>query len=213
MQDLSKLFVSSANSQDGYNDPEFPEMVEWFEKRTSYHIESVRRYISIANSVLEDIDHSKMEQKAIDHDRDKFEQPLFIPYVYLTWYYHCIYGDGPKEFKLSDEMQKSCNDMSFKHTKQNSHHPESFDASLEQNQDLIGTDRDKKSLGNKPVDASLMDKESMVEFCCDLCAVGEERGNSPMSFFNKMNGKKWKFNKEQTKFIKMVFKEIWKRGR
>jgi len=206
--DLSECMDMSGYKQDGYNDPEFPEMMEWFEQRTNEHIKSVQEYIKIALSSIEDIDVNVMLDKAMNHDSDKFGQPLLIPYVYLTWMYHCEYG-LKKEYKLEPVMQDSCNDMSFKHCKQNSHHPEFWDAGLVANHDLIGSDRDRKCIGNKPVDASLMDRESIVEFCCDLSAVGKERGNKPLTWFNKMNGKKWIFTKDQEKFIKEVFKKIW----
>ena len=197
--------------QDAYNDPEFPEMFAWFEKRTYEHIEKVQKYISIAIDEIDGLDYKEMMLRYRYHDSDKFEQPLLVPYVYMTWMYHCIYG-LKKEYKLSDVMQKSCNDMSFKHCKQNKHHPEYWDCSLEKNPDLIGTDRDKvEGICTTPVDATKMDKESMTEMVCDWCSVSEERGNSPKEWFNKNNNKRWVFDKYQQKFIKEVIKKIWKR--
>lgn len=72
-----------------------------------------------------------------------------------------------------------------KHYKTNKHHPEYWN------------------------DINDMDEESLIEMCCDWCAMSEEYHNSPIEWADNHIDIKWKFNEKQSYFIYKTLNKLW----
>jgi len=60
------------------------DMKEHFEKRTNYHIDLVNKYLDkIADLNLPEIDNNLLKKDS--HDKSKFEEPEYTPYLYVNW--------------------------------------------------------------------------------------------------------------------------------
>lgn len=151
-----------------------PEMIESFEKRTSQHIDLVRKYMKLLAG-FGNLDADELAERGEEHDADKWE--MQTPYCWVTEYYRFknsgkdIPADVQKQYDLSREA-------TGQHVKQNQHHPEAHD------------------------DIADMTDLDLAEMVADWSAMAEELDQgSARGWADKNVGKKWKFTDEQTETI------------
>lgn len=173
------------------------EMEKYFKKRTNKHIQLVQKY---GNLLAEKFNIKGLKERIKYHDQSKFQNIEKIPYIFITWDYHC--KDLGKNFKLSQNIKNKMNSATLHHIKNNSHHPEYFDKNSEINKE----NRDKKP--NKIVNATKMKDLDIAEMVADWLAMGEERGNTAKSWADKNINVRWKFTDNQKNLIYKYIKGI-----
>lgn len=164
-------------------------MIKYFLKRTKLHIKLVGKY---CNKLYENGKNIPVEiiSRGMKHDKSKFLESEYIPYIYLTWKYKC--KDDGVDFDITNN--KGMIDKATKyHVFNNRHHPEFHSQGIDE--------KNKDVLSKKIIDATLMEDIDIMEMVCDWCAMSEERDNSPYDWAEKTINKKWKFTKEQEKLI------------
>lgn len=171
-------------------------MKEHFVKRTMDHIKCVRK--NIDHLVNKNQNLKLLLERKDPHDQTKFNDPEFVPYVYITWEYKC--KNDNSQFEISDDIRKKMIGATNHHINHNKHHPEFWDSEFNE---INQNDRD--DVPDKPVKAYKMDIISLAEMVCDWHAVSLERGGTTQSWAEKNIGKRWLFNEEQ---IKNIFKFI-----
>ena len=56
-----------------------------------------------------------------------------------------------------------------------------------------------------------MDEESIIQMVCDWAAMSLELGtNTPMEWFDKVNGTRWYFTPSQQDLICSTIEKVWK---
>ena len=160
-------------------------MVSFFYQRTNKHISLVNKY------------GKKMNKDYTYHDLDKLEDTdINTWYIFLTWKYANPEYEYPFDSKLIDEA-------TFKHIKNNQHHPEYWDKNIK---NFV---RDNE-LDNMLVDASKMPTFAIHEMCADWCAMSEELGkNTPYDWAKKTINKRWKFTDKQIDEIYKTLDIMW----
>jgi hypothetical protein len=184
--------------EDNYN-----KMLEWFEKRTNKHIETVQKY---CKKIEEYDDKFKgLIEQAKTHDQSKFRDPEVDPYVYITWKYKC--KDNGVKFECPKEMENKMDEATEHHVLNNSHHPEFY---CNRKTDLINKkDRDKPP--SEIVDSTKMPNLAIGEMIADWMAVSEERGSNPKDWADKNVNIRWKFTDRQKNLIYKIINDIWKK--
>jgi hypothetical protein len=184
------------------------EMREQFYTRTMNHIKSVQKfYIKYMLKTNKNVDFDN--DKIWYHDYSKFNKPELIPYIAITWNYFC--KDFGIPFEISTELKLAMNKATEHHIRENKHHPEYW-CPDKYSRDLIAKDeRDKFDPNSmKPVDATAMTEEYLIEMCADWCAMGQERRNTPFEWADKVINHRWIFNKQQVDFIYKALDTMWK---
>ena len=157
------------------------EMLTFFKKRTKEHIDKTIEY---AKKIAEgDERFDGLIEQAEEHDSSKYENPEYIPYIYLTWKYKCK-SEG-KEFTLPKILEDRIDIATEHHVRHNPHHPEHHG------------DYNKMSL---------LDIGEMV---ADWCAMSKELGVDPKEWADNNIGKKWNFNEEQSELIYSLIDKVW----
>jgi hypothetical protein len=184
--------------EDNYN-----KMLEWFEKRTNKHIETVQKY---CKKIEEYDDKFKgLIEQAKTHDQSKFRDPEVDPYVYITWKYKC--KDNGVKFECPKEMENKMDEATEHHVLNNSHHPEFY---CNRKTDLINKkDRDKPP--SEIVDSTKMPNLAIGEMIADWMAVSEERGSNPKDWADKNVNIRWKFTDRQKNLIYKIINDIWRK--
>ena len=162
------------------SEEEIKQIKEKFIERTKKHIELVNKYAN------------KVGYEFPDHDASKLDLLLDAYCYYVV----------PKE-ERSEEEQLALDMATLLHIKNASHHPEYWTSTP-----LEGFTRQNYT-PNGVIDATEMDNESIVQMVADWNAMSEEKGNSPMEWFNKVNGKRWLFTTEQQRLIRNLIKKMW----
>jgi hypothetical protein len=206
--DLAPFFfigdVMSFVHSDLLDDTQFTKMEDWFKQRTGKHIALVQEFGNdVAKMYPEYADI--LQNNLSQHDETKYQSPEYEPYVWLTWQYKCK-AEG-NDFSLSEDIQQKIHDVTFHHVRNNSHHPEFWDKNLKTNP-ISYEDRDKPS--GIVVCAKKMEIPSVLEMCCDWCAVSKERGNSPIEWAKQNVGKRWQFNRPQSELIFDTLNRLWR---
>ena len=158
----------------------------YYYDRTIKHINLVKKY------------GEKINKDFSNHDIDKLtDKDLIIWYAFLTWKQANITFIYPFDKKLIDKA-------TFKHIKNNYHHPEYWDDSV------IDFVRDNDGLDNKITDASKMPNSAIYEMCADWCAMSEELNeNTPFDWADKTINKRWKFTNNQINKIYKTLNTMW----
>lgn len=162
---------------------EYPEWTEISDRRNNGHIEGVKYF------------GKRIGKNYNNHDDDKFGS-LYLPYIFITLRYN---PDIKDKLNMDEDMEKLTKWASFHHVKNNKHHPEYWDSSVKEGE-------------QKTVDATKMPDEYIIEMCCDWSSVGAENGGSPQDWFEKNNGKRWKFTKDQEDLINETLEKLWPGG-
>jgi len=126
-----------------------PEMVSFFNARTTAHIESVKLHMELMAG-WKDLTLEELRQRGAEHDASKWSEPEKTPYIWHTWA-HRARRLG-KEFVVPDSID--INAAIEHHITTNSHHPE-----YHATRDAMST-------------------LDIVEMVCDLTAMSRENGNS-----------------------------------
>lgn len=134
-----------------------------------------------------------------DHDDTKFSEELNDAYVLIDNSYR---KDLEPPVPYTEEMAEA----SWKHIKQERHHPEYWDDTAIMRSKDVG--RDKPDVG-KIVDATKMDTPAMAEMVCDWVAMSMELGSSPKEWADKNIGVRWTFTEEQKVFIYFIIGQLW----
>lgn len=167
-----------------------PEWENVSNRRNSGHIYGVKKFAE------------KISKEYPKHDNDKFEE-LKIPYIFLTLGYNPDYKD---KLDLIKEMEDFVEWAKYEHLINNPHHPEYWDKET-----TIYNSNNKDN--TKPIDATKMDDESLIEMCCDWASIGSENGNSPQVWFKKgYLEQKWLFTEHQVNLINKTLEELWPGG-
>jgi len=150
------------------------EMIDYYHKRTGDHIRKVDIYCNILADSFDGLE--ELRQRGKDHDKSKFGDVEYYPYIWLTDFYRNKNAGMNKE--LPDEVQK-LTDIAIKHHyKSNRHHPE---------------------FHNDINEMSIVDLAEMV---ADWSSMAEEHcEESPRLWADKNIGSKWLFNENQIDII------------
>ena len=180
------------------------EMVNWFRKRTDRHINMVKKYARLIDDLnIEEFD-GIMDRVEV-HDQSKYEEPEYTPYVFVVWTYYAKDNNIP--FDPPEGIDDAMNDATVHHILNNPHHPEYHDPNFDPETMFNNQDRDRPS--DVMVDGSLMTDLDIAEMVADWCAVGEERGNSPIEWADKNVNIRWKFKARQRWLIYWLIEKIW----
>lgn len=178
------------------------EMVNFYNKRTTKHIDLVRKYCKRVNKLFGD-EFDGIIGRGLKHDESKWDDPEFKPYIYITWDYRC--KDLGKDPGISEEIRDKMNEASEHHVHNNKHHPECH---CKEKSTINKEDRD--DIPDKKVDATGMEDLDIVEMVCDWCAMSEEKGeDGPKGWADKNINKRWKFTDKQKDLIYKLIDTIW----
>lgn len=169
-----------------------PEMIKHNDTRTNNHITLVVKY------------GKKIGRDFKDHDASKFQEPEYIPYVWLTWDYKM--KDDGVDFELPPEIVEQRHAATYHHITHNEHHPEFWDPDMEDGK-LSKENQD--GIPKTPVNATEMPVKAIEEMCCDWCAMSEERGNNPYDWADKVIGTRYLFTPRQIYVIYDTIETLW----
>lgn len=164
------------------------EMSDWFDMRTRKHLGLVRNHIETLNGlgVLFDgmRDRDRLHSRWLRHDLSKFEEPQRTPYIHITWMYKAK-AEG-FEYSMPKGMAAVCQAATAFHVLNEDHHPEFWagEAPISLN------DRDAAVTALAIPD---MNPVSIAEMVADWKAVGDERGNTARSWYEKVDGTRFLF--------------------
>ena len=152
-----------------------------FIQRTREHVKLVNKYAS------------KINKSYPSHDASKFDD-LLEGYAFFS---------KPEEERTQAETDL-LDLVTLIHIKNSPHHPEYWTST-----NLEGFTR-KNCNPHGIIDATQMPKNALEEMCADWSSVSEMRkSNTPMEWFNKVNGVRWLFTPEQQEFIKDTINKMW----
>ena len=158
---------------------ELEELKQIFIERTKEHIRLVNKYAE------------KIGLQFPQHDSSKLNL-LLNGYCYFC---------KPKEERTPEENDL-LDRVTLIHIKNSPHHPEYWSDT-----DISGWTRSNFT-PNGPIDCTQMPMENILEMVCDWCATGEEKGNSGIDWFNKVNGVRWIFSEEQQELIRKILVDL-----
>lgn len=122
---------------------------------------------------------SKINRNFPNHDKDKFDDKFYIPYVK---------GFTRNKESLSPEEYKQFKEAQNQHYIRNRHHPEYW-------------------IANTNIEN--MGASALAEMCADWCAIGTVFGNTPFEWADKVIGTKYHFNENQINYIYEILKAMW----
>lgn len=153
-----------------------PEMIEFFELRTSEHIGRVRKCLAAMATVtnLED----ELLERARTHDASKFGPEERMPYIWLTEFHRCRRAGEPFEYPegIEDRVRAAIDH----HVAANRHHPD-FHA-----------------------DPNDMTDVDLIEMVCDwtaMCQEFEQDGGSARGWADMTIGTRVHFNDDKRQFV------------
>jgi hypothetical protein len=152
-----------------------------FLERTQKHIESVNEFAA------------KIGKQYPNHDSSKLVM-LLEGYKYFMI---------PQQ-DLTEDQKHALDIATLMHIKSAPHHPEYWTST-----DLTGFTRT-NCCPNGPIDATDMPEEFLEQMVCDWAAMSKEYGkNTPMEWFESVNGKRWIFTSQQQEFIRQTIDKVW----
>ena len=152
------------------------EMVAFYERRTSEHIERVRRCLELMAAATQYAD--ELIARAKVHDASKFGPEERIPYVWITEFHRCRHFGTP--FNYPQGMEGKVNLAIAHHMMTNRHHPEYH------------------------ADPNDMSDVDLIEMICDWTAMSQEfgqDGGSARGWADKTIGIRVHFNDAIREFI------------
>jgi len=181
------------------------DMINHFYNRTNSHISLVKKYCKMIYE-YNDSKYFLLNSRMVRHDKTKFSEPEFTPYILLTWTYYC--KDNNIEFNLDEDDKKQLQIATFSHCKNNRHHPEFHDCNS--TVDSINfNNRDKPS--NLMVDAFEMTSIDIAEMVADWLAVSEERKTNPYDWAKNNINIRWNFRLDQEVQIYNLLDVCWEK--
>ena len=153
-----------------------PELVAFYERRTSEHIDRVRRCLAVMAVATKHT--SELNERARVHVASKFGPEERVPYIWLTEFHRCrrtgeslLYPEG-----MDDRVREAISH----HMSVNRHHPE-FHA-----------------------DPNDMTDVDLIEMVCDWTAMSQEfdqNGGSARGWADKTIGNRVHFNEAKRRFV------------
>lgn len=129
------------------------------------------------------------------HDIDKLYDPNLYGYMYMM---------APREF-LSTAEKDALDRATLSHVTHNYHHPEAW----AHPDDLLGFTRINYTPNGLIHVERMPIGTHIVEMCADWCATAKERENTPLEWFEQVNGHRWIFSLEQQDYIRATLKNMW----
>lgn len=127
-----------------------PAMVAYYERRTTEHIERVRKNL---HAIADATDYAdELRQRAAVHDASKFSDAERLPYIWLSEYHRCRRAEEP--FAYPEGMKERVSAAIQHHVTNNRHHAE-FHA-----------------------DPNHMTDADLIEMVCDWTAMAQEFGEN-----------------------------------
>lgn len=152
----------------------------------SKFIENTNNHIKLVNEYAK-----KLGAYYPNHDKDKLSGMLFPGYALIV------------KDSLTPNEEKTLDTVTYYHIKSNKHHPEYWSKTS-----LQGfTRKNPTPLGI--VEATLMPTYAIDEMLCDWCAMSEVYNNTPYEWFDKVNGIRWYFTREQQQYIIGTLDKLW----
>lgn len=151
------------------------EMFDFYKKRTKDHIDRVIKNMHTIAEERDDLNKVELMSRGKEHDKSKYSDKEYIPYVWLTWWYK-EKNEGRK-FEYPEGVEDDIKKAAKHHVMTNLHHPEAH---------------------SSPKKMSDIDISEMI---ADWAAMSQELNNSLKEWADKNVGKKWKFDKDQVKLI------------
>lgn len=180
-------------------------MKTFFQERTLNHIFRVQKYANRLATEFEELEPLSNIIKI--HDRSKFVEPEYAPYVYITWSKKCQ-RDGV-EYEVPEDIKNKMHEVTVFHVLNNKHHPEYWDGNPT---DIINkTNRDKPA--ERIVDGTRMPIVYLAEMVADWSAMSEEFNEpGPYKWAKDFINVRWKFTEEQVELIYKFINFLWKDG-
>jgi|SRR5882724_6706329 len=153
-----------------------PEMIAFFERRTSEHIDRVRRCLTLMAELTEHTE--ELIARAVVHDASKFGPKERIPYIWLSEYHRRRRSGTP--FRYPDGIEDQVRNAIRHHVSTNRHHPEYH------------------------ADPNDMTDVDLIEMVCDWTAMAQEfgeDGGSARGWADKMFGNSEAFNEDKRRFV------------
>lgn len=153
-----------------------PEMIAFYERRTSEHIERVRRCL---HRLADATPHGdELRERAAVHDASKFGDTEREPYIWMTEYHRCRRSQEP--FEYPDGMDERVRRAIEHHVTTNRHHPDFHD------------------------DPNDMTDVDLIEMVCDWTAMSQEfdqDGGSARGWADKTIGNRVHLNDARCAFV------------
>lgn len=157
------------------------ELKQTFIERTKNHIALVNQFAA------------KIGKSYPDHDASKLTTLLDA---------YCFFSK-PKEERTKEE-NAVLDIATYIHITQSPHHPEYWTDT-----DLSGFTRQNCN-PNGIIDATDMPEDAIEEMVADWCSCSKEFGtNTPLEWFNQVNGNRWSFTIQQQHYIKQLIENMW----
>ena len=179
--------------EDTERDNQMQDMYNFFKQRTNNHIKLVQKYAEMIESEFPELDG--VYRQTIQHDKSKFEEPEYEPYVHITHSYR-MKKDG-KTYEVPEDIKDDMSLATEHHVKHNRHHPEFHNKSKV---NLINRD-DRDKPPTQIIDATHMPTIDLAEMLADWLAMSEEKGTNPIEFAKANINIRWKFSPEQVAMI------------
>ncbi len=177
-------------------------MKDWYKERTGKHIARVKKYANLIADIYPEFHDLRDIVKK--HDKTKYENPEYVPYVFITWDYKCKRDGVP--FDMPQVMRDKMNKATEHHILNNPHHPEywvkDYDPSMfnRENRDAVP---------DKMVDATKMPDVYIAEMCADWMAMSEEKDSKPQDWADMNVNVRWQFTDEQKDLIYDILNNVW----
>ena len=179
------------------------EMKTFFQERTLNHIFRAQKYANLLAAGFKELEILADIIKV--HDRSKFVDPEYTPYVYITWSKKCQ-REGI-EFEVPEDIKDQMHEATVYHVLNNKHHPEYWDGNPT---DVINKDnRDKPT--DRIVDGRKMPIIYLAEMIADWSAMSEEFNEpGPYKWARDFVNVRWEFSEEQVELIYKFIDYLWK---
>lgn len=174
--------------------------VDYFMLRTQGHISLVKKYgerIKVLR--LKEIDYTIFNKEMDNHDRSKFDDEEYAPYIELSWKHKVKRENPDMVYELKDVDSDAITKAIVHHYLNNPHHPEYWYPDYS-----ITVYKSKRR-----IDVSQMPLTHVACMVADMCAMSEELGGSPKSFFDSGVNTKWVMSDTQINFAHSLFDKIY----
>lgn len=153
-----------------------------------------QKYIDYLVNHINDVNYFALKIGKNYPDHDKSKLTMFFPAYRYTL--------KPKSERTKEE-QEALDMVTYLHVTNASHHPEFWcDKAM-----LKGFTR-ANFTPQGCLDCTEMEEEAINQMVCDWASVGKRKGNSAFEWFERVNGKRWKFNMEQQKYICLLIDKV-----
>ena len=140
-----------------------------------------------------------------DHDKTKWDDDKINGFILSN-------AAANTGIMLDDDDLKIREKAIFSHVKSEPHHPSYWDENCTFEKYYVnpkGFLNDEDFVEGYVIDATKMDKKSIVEMCSDWCAVSDELGTDPHKWAEDNIGTRWLFTEDQKVFLNNTLNTLW----